>query len=216
MCSTSYSSYLQRAHLRSWLLEWLPVGLSCQHPMMCPVQGVGTFLGDASTCPGCASFPSSQQSSCAAQRALRHLLWSLLHKQWGLASKTFDGPSNTVPSTFCKDQPSSEDTYRPPNNNKQDFAHSKALQDPLPSPMGLCPIKSPSPSCTNTSQHGAWHSVETRTTNCLWACEGRARQSCPRLRQHDSECHIRFRCLTVKEILEIESAVENFKQLGFF
>lgn len=95
--------YLHRAHLRS-SLERLPVGLSCQHPMMCPVEGVGTFLGDASTCPGCACFPSSQQSSHADERALRHLLWSLLHKQWGLVSKTFNGPSNTVPSTFLKDQ----------------------------------------------------------------------------------------------------------------
>lgn len=151
----------------------------------------------------------------ADQRALRHLLWSLLHKQRGLLSKTFNGPSNTVPSTFCKDQPPYQDTSGPSNNSNWDFAHSKDFQDFLPSLLGLCPIKSPSLSCSNTSQHRAWCSVETRTPNCLWACEGRARESCPRLRQHNSECHIRFRCLSVKEILEIESAVENFKQLGF-
>lgn len=107
--------YLQRAHLRSCLLEWLPVGPSCQHHMMCPVEGVGTFLGDAYTCPGCACFPSSQQSSHAEQRALRHLLWSLLHKRWGLVSKTSNCPSNTVPSTFLKDQPLYQDTYEPSN-----------------------------------------------------------------------------------------------------
>lgn len=140
--------YLQRAHLRSWLLEWLPVGFSCQHPMMCPVEGVGTFLGDASTCPGCACFPSSQQSSRAHQRALRHLLWSLLHKRWGLVSKTFNGPSSTVPSTLPRTSPSIRIHEGHLTHRNWDFAHSRVLQDPLPSPLGLCPIKSPGPSCS--------------------------------------------------------------------
>lgn len=101
-------------------------------------------------------------------------------------------------------------------HSNQDFAHSRGLQDPLPSALGLCPIKSPSPSCSNTSRHTARCSVETRTPNCPWAHEGRARESCPRLGQYHSAHHIGFRCLAVKEILEIESAAENFKPLGFF
>lgn len=101
-------------------------------------------------------------------------------------------------------------------HSNQDFAHSRGLQDPLPSALGLCPIKSPSPSCSNTSQHTAQCSVETRTLNCPWAHEGRARESCPRLGQYHSAHHIGFKCLTVKEILQIESAAENFKPLGFF
>jgi len=58
--------YLLRAHLGSRLLERLHMGLGlCQHTVMYPVEGAGTFLGDASTCPGCACLLPSLQYSRA-------------------------------------------------------------------------------------------------------------------------------------------------------
>lgn len=144
----------------------------------------------------------------------------LLHKKWGLASKTFNAPSNTVsprpPLPSPRSSPYIKTSMDDLARGNQDFAHSGGLQDPLPAALGHCPIKSSSGSPSCSRHHSAQLGVQQRpghqtAPGRVMAGSGSIVPGC----QYNSAHLIGFRCLTAKEILEIESGVQDFKPLGF-
>lgn len=133
---------------------------SCQHPVTCPVEGVGTFLSDASTRPGCACLPPSLQCTHAwlpgrpvSPEAATLFLCCTSNGPWrGKPSVISPAllPQPPPPIAFCKEQSLYEDPYGPSNTQYWDFAHGGGLRDPLPAALGCYPTESPSgnPSCS--------------------------------------------------------------------